>query len=263
MKKIIIVEHRAKELANCLWNDLSITAFGMSTGVHVINTTLLEHIRFWRYPHMFYARLVDVATRKTCGIWTTGTPKFLPPTALPPKKFETCNTLYFFGWLFRNPVGLERYRDKLLKLFGPHKRMRRIIDAILAPLTGRVLIGLHLKLEPFQGFENGEFLVSPARVQEVVDEYLFEHHLKREDVALIEVSDRGEQKDDLIGLHLLSKCSVVIGDNSTFSNLAAWFGNVPHIVATDEPIDWAYYEDKKQYFENKYATFTHGSLVYP
>lgn len=264
MRTFIIVEHRAKELANCLWNDVSITAFGMETGARVINTTRLEHLRFWRFLHMPYARMVDVATRKSCGIWTTGTPKPLPPTVSLSKKFEACNTLYFFGWLFRNPVGLKKYRNALIKKFAPCARVQKKVQSILATLpSNRILIGMHRRQRPFTGFENGEFLVSRARMQDIVDEYLSEHRLKKEEVTLIEVSDVGEQKNDRTGLHLLSKCSVVIGDNSTFSNLAAWFGDVPHIVATEEPMDWPYYEDKKNYFENKYATFTHGSLVYP
>ncbi|MDP2665571.1 MAG: hypothetical protein Q8P23_02940 [bacterium] len=277
MTNIIIVEHRAKELANYLWNDLSVTAFGMETGARVINTTRLEHIRFWRYLHMLYSRLVDVATRKTCGIWTTGTPKFLPPTVPPPKKFEACDTLYFFGWLFRNPVGLKKYRDALIKAFAPDTRIQNNIQNILATLPSeRTLIGVHIRQRPFKGFENGEFLVPPARMRAILEEYLREKKLRAEDVALVVVSDRPvlsdafddfttavSIEDEKTNLFLLSKCSAIIGDNSTFSNLAAWFGNVPHIVATEEPVDWPYYEDKKQYFENKYATFTHGSLVYP
>lgn len=277
MRNIIIVEHRAKELANCLWNDLSIMAFGMSIGARVVNTTRLEHLRFWRFLHVLYARFVDVATRKTCGIWTTGTPKFLPPTVPLSKKFEACNTLYFFGWLFRNPVGLKKYRDVLINVFAPSTRIQNKIQNILATVpSNRIRIGIHIRQRPFKGFENGEFLVPLARMRTIVEEYLQEKTLNAKDVALVVVSDRSvpsdvfggfttvvSTEDEKTNLFLLSKCSAVIGDNSTFSNLAAWFGDIPHIVATEESMDWPYYEDKKNYFENKYATFTHGSLVYP
>jgi hypothetical protein len=277
MRNIIIVEHRAKELANRLWNDLSITAFGMSMGARVINTTRLEHLHFWRYVHMLYARFVDVATRHTCGVWTTGMPKFLPPTASLSKKFEACNTLYFFGWLFRNPAGLKKYRDALIKAFAPGARIQNKIQDILATVpSDRIRIGMHIRQRPFKGFENGEFLISLARMKTILEEFLREKMLHARDVALVVVSDcpipdgafEGfttvmSPEDEKTNLFLLSKCSAVIGDNSTFSNLAAWFGDVPHIVATDEPVDWPYYRDKKKYFENTYATFTHGSLVYP
>lgn len=264
MKTFVIVEHRASELANRLWNDISIYAYGIETGARVINMTYMEHVRFWRFLHVLYARLTDVVTRKTCGIWTTGTPKFLPPTAKLSAKYNECGTLYFFGWLFRNPVGLKKHRDALVAKFAPSKRVQEKVNGIMNPLQiKRVRIGIHIKQRPFKGFENGEFLVPHARVLEVVNEYLLEHSIKKEDVALVEVSDIGEHKDDLAGLHLLSKCDVVIGTNSTFSNLSAWFGNIPHIVTTNEPIDWPYYSGKSTYFDNKYATFTHGSLLYP
>ena len=53
---------------------------------------------------------------------------------------------------------------------------------------------------------------------------------------------------------------MVIGTNSTFGNVAAWLGDVPHVVTINEPIDWQYYRGKTAYFENKYATFAFGSL---
>lgn len=261
MKTLVIVEHRAKEVANQLWNGLSISAYGMEIGARVVNNGIFENIRFLRFFHAIFARCIDVATRETCGIWAVGSPKFLPPTVQLSAKYDECDKLYFFGWLFRNPVGLKKHRDALIAKFAPSKRVQEEINNIVMPLQSRhVRIGIHIRQKPFKGFENGEFLVPRTRVLEVVNEYLFEHSIKKEDVALVEVSDIGEHKDDLTGLHLLSKCDVVIGTNSTFSNLAAWFGNVPHIVTTNELIDWPYYRDKSTYFDNRYATFTHGSL---
>ncbi|MBI4065851.1 hypothetical protein HY412_01500 [Candidatus Kaiserbacteria bacterium] len=263
MKRFIIVKHGAKEIANCLINDMSIFAYALETGASVINATYFEKTPLLRFFHTFYSRFVDIATRKTCGIWTTGTPKFLPPTAPMFKKFDECETLYFFGWLFRNPIGLERYREALIAKFAPNEHVQRKINGIMTPLQSkRMRIGIHIRQKPFKGFGNGEFLIPRSRVQEIVNEYLLEHHMKKGDVAFIEVSDLWKQKDDLIGLYLLSRCDVVIGDNSTFSSLAAWFGNVPHVVTTNEPIDWPYYRGKINYFDNKYETFTHGSLLY-
>jgi hypothetical protein len=277
MKKLIIVEHRGKELANRLWNDMSIYAYGRDIGARVVNMTFLEHVRFWRALHTLYARVVDVATRRTCSIWTTGAPKLIPPTMPLPEKYNGCETLYFFGWLFRNPAGLSRHREAIVSAFAPDKRAQRKIDAIMAPTkSARIRIGVHITQKPFKGFENGEFLISPERVRTIVDEYVREKTLSAKDVALVVVSDCAvpgsvfegytaihSAENEKTNMFLLSKCDVIIGFNSTFSNLSAWFGNVPHIVTTDEPIDWEYYRGKTGYFENKYATFTHGDLFYP
>lgn len=260
MKKLVIVEHRAKELANRMWNDMSIYSYGMEINARVINTTFFEHIRFLRWLHIPYARCVDIITRKTCALWTTGMPKFLPPTAPLSEKHNACGTVYFFGWLFRNPIGIEKYRSALLKKFAPSKSARKKINEIIKPLKNKnIRIGIHLRQRPFKGFENGEFLILPARVKNIIDEYLLENSLNTEEVALVMASDANEKTN----LFLLSECDVIIGDNSTFSNLAAWLGNIPHIVITEGPVDWSYYKGKTSYFENKYATFTHGSLFYP
>lgn len=277
MRKLVIVEHRGKELANRLWNDMSMYAYGRETGARVVNMTFLEHVRFWRALHALYARVVDIMTRRTCSIWTTGAPKLLPPTAPLPEKYKECDTLYFFGWLFRNPLGLARHREAIISAFAPSKRVQKKIDDIMAPMRNAHLrIGIHIKQKPFKGFENGEFLVSPQRVRAIVDEQVREKALNAKEVALIVVSDREipsaifegytaihSTENEKTNLFLLSKCDVIIGFNSTFSNLSAWFGNVPHIVTTEEPIDWEYYRNKTDYFENKYATFTHGGLFYP
>jgi len=162
-----------------------------------------------------------------------------------------CDTTYFIGWLFRNPVGLERYRNEIVSAFLPKKKILKKIENVLATLRGKRLIGIHLRQQPYKGFDDGSFLVSPARVRAIVDEYLHEKKLDAKEVAFVTVSD----KYDVTNLFLLSKCSVVIGSNSTFSNLAAWFGDVPHIVQSNEPVDWEYYRKVTTYFENKYATF--------
>ena len=251
MKTFFIIEHRARETTNRLLSDLNIHAAALEVGARVFDLTFLEGTPF--------AWMIDLLTRRGGGLWAMGAAKFLPPTKPLGERYASRRIVYFFGWMFRNPVGMERHRAALLKLFRPDRRMQRKIDAILAPLQGRVLVGVHLKQKPFKGFEDGEFLIPRARVQKIVGEYLQERGLQEKDVALVEVSDLGPHKDNLLGLHLLSRCSVVIGTNTTFSNLAAWFGNVPHIVTTNEPIDWNYYNGKTTYFENKYATFSHGS----
>ena len=121
---------------------------------------------------------------------------------------------------------------------------------------------------PYKGFEDEDFIVPATRVRTIVEEYIREKNLGIKDVALVIVSDTRvdsslfddfqtlmSQGDTVTTLFLLSKCSVLIGTNSTTANLSAWFGNIPHIVESNEPIDWKYYRDTTTYFDNKYATF--------
>ncbi len=251
MKTLVIVEHRAHELANQLWNDMSIYACARETNARFVNTTRLEHGPF-AFLHMIYARIIDRLMRKTCCLWATGAPKSPSP--------NSCDTTYFFGWMFRNPAGMEKHREDIQRHFAPPRAAKKSIEQVIGENRNKILIGLHLKQKPFKAFPNGEYLVSRERVYEIAREYLHDQLLEERAVVFVEVSDIGIHKDDIEGLFLLSHCSVVIGDNSTFSNLAAWLGNVPHIVTTDDAVDWQYHHGKKTYFYNKYATFAYGAL---
>lgn len=268
-QKLIIVEHAAKEFANRLWSDMSIYAYGLEVGAAIANHTHLEHTRWGRIPHLLYARIVDRMTRGTSALWALGAPKFLPPSGELSERYTQASRIYFFGWLFRNPVGFERYRSELVATFGATASTQERIKEVLSSLPGdRVMVGVQIKQEPFKGFSDGSFLVSPARVESIVEEYLREKQLSAQEVVLVVATDKALPAGAFraytkivstapaeMHLPLLSQCSVVIGTNSTLPNLAAWFGNVPHIVTKDAPIDWPYYKNKDVYFENKYANF--------
>ncbi len=269
----VIIKPNCRELANHLWNYLSIYAYGLETGARIQNPSFVEwHLYFnlsekesfparvvaripllhrvWKMMCVLYGSyLVRFCTR--CVRLTLGITTYLPPTRALLSPENGCEITYFIGWHFRNPIGLEKYREALTTAFAPTKNTIKKIENALAPFRGKRLVGVRLRQQPYKGFPNGDFVVSRERVDTIVAEYLRENGLDAKDVELITVSD----KHDVTNLFLLSKCSVVIGDNSTFSNLSAWFGNVPHIVTTNEPIDWEYYKNRSEYFENKYATF--------
>lgn len=259
MKKFVVIKPNCRELANHLWNYLSIYAYGLEVGARVYNPAFFKWHRYFNLSGVkmrigktllsLYGSYL-IRARARCVQLTLGITTYLPPTK-PLIGGGACETTYFIGWHFRNPVGLERHREALIAAFMPKESVLKEIESTLAPLQGKRLIGVHLRQQPYTGFPDGRFLVPPVRVRHIVDEYLREKKLSAEEVALVTVSDTY----DVTNLFLLSKCSVVIGTNSTFSNLAAWFGNVPHIVATNEPVDWVYYANKENYFENKYATF--------
>mgnify|MGYP001619528620 CR=1 FL=1 len=267
MKKLVIVKPGCKEFGNELLNHISIYAYGLDIEAEVVNHSVYGYPSPLRAVHALYARFISYKHRE-CSLSAWRAPIFLPPTK-PLSRVGACNnTLYFFGWVFRNQLGLTRHRENILKAFAPTGLLLEKIDHILSPWKGRRLVGVHLRQESFKGFPKSEFLVPVTRVRKIVDEYLKEKGLHAKDVTLIIVSDADIPKETFAdfavhlslgntptNLFLLSRCSVVLGTNTTFSNVAAWFGNVPHIVTTNEAIDWTYYRAQHMYFENKYATF--------
>ena len=276
MKKYIIVKPNCRELANHLWNYMSIYAYGLETEARVYNPAFFEWHRYFNLRgrkmcirkmllSLYGSYLIRVRAR--CVQLTLGITTYLPPTK-PLIGGDACETTYFIGWHFRNPVGLARHRDALITAFMPKERILKKIEDVLTTLYGKRLIGVHLRQQPYKGFPDGDFLVPISRTRRIVEEYLREQKLDVKDVALIVVSDKNigsatfgsfttyvSREDEVVNLFLLSKCSIVIGSNSTFANLAAWFGNVPHIVVLNESVDWDYYRNRQKYFENKYATF--------
>lgn len=232
-----IVEHGGRLPANRLWNDLSIRAAALEVGARVWNLTFLEHTRSGWWLHWLLARVIDRLTH-THALWARGAPAYLPPTG--DEYIPHRLTLFFFGWMFRNPAGMEKYRKELLALFDP-----------IVPFAGKVHIGIHNRREPFPGFPGGEYLIGHERVQAIKQEYLAFAGVRAQDAVFVVSDDVFE----------LARCSVVLGDNSTASNLAAWLGNVAHVVMAQGLIDWEYYRGKNRYFENKYATFALGALT--
>ena len=303
MKKIVIQKSGGGELANQLWNYASIYAYGLETGAVVCNPAFFEYHSFFNFlpkeslPTRFVARFFRTARRRAHVInrfWrfcvaisnnlilslhvsctlssqnASNTPVYLPPTG--PLQKSSCETLYFSGWLFRNPEGLKKYRSELVRVFAPRKEIGTKVDDIVSPLRKNTstLLGLHIRQGDYKVFKGGRYLISAQRMRELVEEYGAQHQLIPDNMQLLITSDGPvdmgafagfkvyrSQEDAVTDLFLLSRCDAVIGSDSSFGNFAAWYGDTPHIVATKEPIDWEYYRGKQDYFENKYCTLVH------
>lgn len=271
---LVLVKPGCREPAHEFLNRISIYAAALELGAAFKEPAIFLRTfpftnKLGRILYAPYARYLDRRySRSVLRAWRP--PVFLPPTAPLPQRVANAEAIYLFGWLYRNPAGLEKFKTRIRERFAPPKRIRRAIERILAPLHPKLIIGVYIRTRPFTGFPDGSFIVSPERTRRVVDEYLAMRGINRREVALAVVSDARLSPDifegytasflvdqSLLGLYLLAECQVIIGDNSILSNTAAWWGDIAHIVAADTPIEWEYYKGKEHYFENKYATFAH------
>lgn len=269
-KRFVVVKYDCWEYANRLWNDMAIYATGLELGTKIVFPSALERIRFLRPLYELYAQYVGRVLHPRDSVWAWGgTVRYLPPTEPLNSKYDSFESLHLLGMLFRNPTGFEKYAVELRAKFGASPNTKKKIDRLLSPLAGRTLLGVHIRQKPFTYFPHGEFLLLPTRTKEILEGYLDKHGLTKDAVALVLVSDTPLPRDlfsnymqvlvagnPSLGFHALSRARVVVGTNSSMSNLAAWMGNIPHIVTTEESIDWEYYENRTTFFENKYATFT-------
>lgn len=304
MKKIVILKHSEGELANQLWNYISIYAYGLESGVRVKNPSFFEYHpyfhfiesesiltklfslwfrssikrrtsfrnRVWRFVHKVYAKIMTTFHEKAIVSTENKTSQkiYLPPTksiVVPDTK-----TLYFIGWLFRNPDGLEKYRQKLIHDFRPQENIHDKIDDIVRLLKKQnpgveKMIGIHIRQGDYAQFKNGAYVISQERAREIVDEYIQKSNIDISKTLFIITSD-GEIKPEIFSgltvyiskenavtdLFLLAQTQTIIGSDSSYGAFASWYGNTPHIIMTQAPIDWDYYTGKTHFFENKYCT---------
>lgn len=301
MRTFVILKSGGGELANQLWNYISIYATALHLGAHVHNPAFFEYHRyfslwrtegwmtrfysfwfqgtvrrrshpinrFWRRIYAVHARLLATLHRTSLlsSENQSSTVTYLPPTA--DTTLPGTGDVYFTGWLFRNPEGLSRYREEIRTAFAPVPWIANRVAALSKELRtpDSTLIGIHLRQGDYTIFKNGAYLITPARMREVLDEYVAHNSLSPETVQVFIASDGPvpsgafsgysvhiSKEQAVTDLFMLSHCDVIIGSNSSFGHFASWYGNIPHIVATKESMDWEYYADKGEYFPNTYAT---------
>jgi hypothetical protein len=304
-KRIVALKHGGGELANQLWNYISLYAYSLESGRPISNPSFYEYHRafnleshesiftrtlsflfygyrgrksrpwkgFWRKIYALYPYVIKKVhpERIISSENTENRIHYLPPTQtsdeLAKKQHE--EVLYFCGWLFRNPLGLTKYREELVERFSPKERITRKAEALINPLRNKArrVIGVHIRQGDYKNFKSGRFWIAQQRMREVVIEFMKERGYAQEETALLIVSDGAiepkiwesftfviSKENAFTDLFALSMTAAIVGSNSSFGHFASWYGNIPHIVATNEPIDWEYYRDKDGYFPNKHAS---------
>lgn len=297
MNTNIILKHAGGELANQLWNYISIYAYSLDIGAKIRNPSFYEYHSFFHlidkerlttkilssffqiprrrnHPINKYFRLaykigVKIITklkseRVLSSENTLNCVFYLPPS----KEFtRRANNIYFLGWLFRNPVGIEKYRSNIIETFKPIRKIEDRKNQIISTLRTkfRHITGLHIRQGDYKKFRNGQYLIDQKRVAEICNEYLQSKNLNKNETVFLLTSDGPidphlfsdlethiSQENAITDLFLLASTDAIIGSDSSFGHFASWYGNIPHIVLKNQAIDWEYYKDKNKYFVNKY-----------
>jgi hypothetical protein len=233
----------------------------------------------WRGVYKCYIAYVRFAKKSkiVSSKNSSNTITYLLPTQESPEKLKkleqkTFRKIYFEGWLFRNPKGLDAYREHIIKYFRPQKSIEKTIVQFMKPIREKFqyVIGVHIRQGDYLTFKDGAYFINQRRVRQIIDEYLQKNNLSNAKTFFIIASD-GKINDEYFqglnyivskqtaaeDLFLLSATDTVIGSDSSFGDFAAYYGNIPHLVLKREPIDWEYYRGKKGFFQNKYSTLVH------
>lgn len=309
MKKIIILRAQGNELANQLWNYASIYAYTLQRGYTLKNSSFFEYGAYFTMPSapnllfktIFFLPFKNYTKRKTVlrrRIWRKiytwysnviirchndsiiqsndklGEKYYLPPSTPPTiqlAKLEKSNSnIYFDGWLFRNPVGLEKYHIEIKKYLQPRKDIQGLVNKNIQYLrnTYSTIIGFHIRQGDYATWRGGAYLIPQKRAREIMDEYLKVNNKNSNTICFAITSDGPIDKSLFAGLNIfvskesavhdlffLASTDLIIGSNSTFGAFASYYGNIPLIVMEKGHMDWNYYRDKTKFFENKYSTF--------
>ena len=177
---------------------------------------------------------------------------------------------YFSGWMFRNPVGIEKYRKKIKKRFKPEEKSRLATESFVSELREKYdyLIGVHIRQGDYTALNGRKFYFSQEQVYKILLD--LKKNLKKKKCCFIICSngkininifkkiDAVKGPNEVIeDLYALSLTDFIIGSNSTYGAFASYWGNIPMAVFSREKINWSYYLKKKGYFENKDCTMVH------
>lgn len=310
MKPITIIRTSGNELANQLWNYISVYAYSFECNRRLVNPAFFEYgeyftmkaapgfvfkllffkpfkdytkrktslkRRIWRKIYTWYSTLIMWMHKKQTISLQTET-LYLPPTSKissATKDGKVLNilknnsSLHLDGWLFRNPVGLEKYRIEIQEYFKPRADILNEVQSYMGDLRNKFekVIGVHIRQSDYKTWKNGVYFIEQTRVRTIIDDYISLFKINHETTCFFIASDgkidtalfKGlnidvSKHNAVTDLFLLASTDAIIGSNSTFGAFASYYGNIPHIVMQKERMDWEYYKDKKTYFENKYST---------
>ena len=230
-------------------------------------------------PRLYY-RYVEYIKRTCPGhiIYSPGPEVFnLPPTGnndkqqmtrLLEEENNTSKKIYLDGWLFRNPVGIEKYRKEIIEYFKPTHTIIEHVRDLIAPLQKKYkkLVGVHIRQGDYKKlFANGKYYFNEEEVRQILDGYLVFTNSKKKDVIFLICSDEKTDTSYFLGLNYivakgneaedlftLASCDIIIGSRSTYGPWAALYGNIPFIMF-EKTIDWSYYrqKDMSKYFNNE------------
>lgn len=302
---ITILRTGGNELANQLWNYASVYAYTLEHGLNLKNPSFFEYgaaftmaaapstifkilfflpfadyrgrktatrRRIWRKAYSWYTQAILLTKKSRVFSYKhpDNTPFYLSPT--PSKAILPKQVTHLDGWLFRNPIGLEKYRNEIRAYFAPKASIQKTVDSFLTPLKQKYIniVGVHIRQGDYRTWRKGAYFIEQKRVREILNEYLSRHSLDAQNTCFVVASDGPVNDTFFAGLNItvskngpvedlfiLSQTDVVIGSDSTFGDFAAYYGNIPHIVMTNKPIEWDYYAGKQTFFPNKYCTWVH------
>ena len=263
MRKITIIRSSGNELANQLWNYASIYAYSLEKGLALRNPAFFEYGEYFRMrstpsflfkvifflPFKNYTKrkfaLKRRIWRKVYG-WYSGIVLFIHKKNVVTSGNEVyylsslkdTGNIYLDGWLFRNPIGLEKYHKEIKEYFRPRRDIEDLVEKTIKEIRIKYnkVIGLHIRQGDYKVWRGGEYFLEQKRVREILDEYISKFGIDKDKTCFFIASDGKIYESHFSGLNVvvstnnavvdlftLSSTDTIIGSNSTFGTLKETF----------------------------------------
>jgi hypothetical protein len=297
-KRIFVIEQGTGRLANQLWNYTSVYAYCLERGYDLYNAAFTDYEDLFQFPkesvltrillmkpfrknklfikiraYRWYLKAVDLIFKSRTIVSVNARAFYLPPSPNVDEAqeqsiqgLETSKKDFFFrGWMFRNPVGLQKYHEKICEYFKPKLETLEAVETVLskARAISKHVVGVHIRQGDYRTIEK-DFYFSPAAVKDILFGYLKAASLSPDQAAFVIASDEPIDQGIFKGLRVilangtpladlmtLAGTDIVIGADSTYGAFAAYYGNIPFIVFERLEMDWSAIHERGYNFENR------------
>src|SRR3989339_259313 len=255
MKKIIILNKpKGCRLANQLWNYISIYAYSLEIGARCVNFCFYEnkkdqitgvrsydnYYKYFNIPnHKIISLIVNLNTiinrlsqklrplnryvkyiKNKNKIICSGEEMafYLEPTKNNSIINNKTTKIYFDGWMFRNPKGIEKYRREIIKYFAPKEKFIKKIESKINKLKSKYnhIVGVHIRKGDYKVFLGGKLYFDDREINKILQEYLKEFNKDKDKTCFLACSDEKINMDKFPGLNIIkNKCGI--------------FGHIGHI----------------------------------
>lgn len=162
--------------------------------------------------------------------------------------------IIMYGWLFRDPINIQKHAKLIRHLFEPAEQYRKSIQHCLSSSKkkGTIIIGVHIRRGDYKLWQSGKYYYNDNVYIHMMRQLEKLFNEPQKEVCFLIVSNEYINNDLLtsvnatkgpgteIGdLYALSKCDFIIGPPSTYTMWASFHGKVPlsHIMSADDVLN--------------------------
>ena len=245
---MIIVYDKIGQMSNRIWSAVPAIAYSLENNEKMVFIYFGDYIHF--FPHINENSLIRFYGIK--GKWAIlfKVLSKLSKLGIIPARFRDLNSKvsvkFIQGWRSRHMVSgdlITKHKAEICKIFGYSDDIIDHVNAVFEAKRkdNEVIVGVHIRRGDYQKWINGKYYFSDelySKWIKAIDAELKEQgktasfyiasneHIKAANymgIKYFTLANSSSEKD----IYALSKCDYIMGPTSTYSQWAAFIGNIP------------------------------------